>query len=136
MTRSQLIAVCAATALTLAAGGALAQDGPQTPLRPADAGGTWTLETKGADVCRLELSGEAVTAGVYGAKVPAACGDLVPAGVQGWAPTADGMALVGQGGARLIAFNRWSNSLFVSHRSSGEDIQLRRGGAVKPPPAP
>jgi hypothetical protein len=28
----------------------------------------------------------------------------------------------------VIAFNRWSNSLFVSHRASGADIQLRRGG--------
>jgi hypothetical protein len=27
----------------------------------------------------------------------------------------------------VIAFNRWSNSLFVSHRSSGVDIQLKRG---------
>ena len=133
MTRSHLIAACALTALAFAAAGAGAQDGAQTPLRPADAGGIWTLETKGADVCRLELSGAAVTVGVYGAKIPATCGDLVPAGVQGWAPTADGMALVGANGARLIAFNRWSNSLFVSHRSSGEDIQLRRGGAVKPP---
>ena len=133
MIRSNLIAACAVATFTLTAGDALAQDGAQTPLRPTDAGGTWTLETKGADVCRLELSGATVSAGVYGARVPATCGDLVPAGVQGWAPTADGMALVGSGGARLIAFNRWSNSLFVSHRSSGEDIQLRRGGAVKPP---
>ena len=136
MTRSKLIAACAVSALTLVAAQALAQDGAQTPLRPADAGGTWTLETKGADVCRLELSGVAVTAGVYGAKIPATCGDLVPAGVQGWAPTADGMALVGTGGARLIAFNRWSNSLFVSHRSSGEDIQLRRNAGSAKPPTP
>jgi len=27
----------------------------------------------------------------------------------------------------LAPFNRWSNSLFVSHRSSGVDVQLMRG---------
>ena len=26
-----------------------------------------------------------------------------------------------------MGFNRWSNSLFVAHRSSGVDVQLRRG---------
>ena len=45
----------------------------------------------------------------------------------GWAPTGDGMALTGSDGHVLIAFSRWSNSLFVSHRASGFDLQLRRG---------
>ena len=43
-------------------------------------------------------------------------------------PTKDGMQLIGADGQPVIAFHRWSNSLFVSHRSSGVDIQLRRGG--------
>jgi len=30
-------------------------------------------------------------------------------------------------GQPVIAFNRWSNSLFVSHRASGVDVQLKRG---------
>ena len=38
------------------------------------------------------------------------------------------MQLIDAGGQPLIAFHRWSNSLFVSRRSSGVDIQLRRGG--------
>jgi hypothetical protein len=33
----------------------------------------------------------------------------------------------------LASFNRWSNSLFVSHRSGGVDVQLMRGG---PHPTP
>jgi hypothetical protein len=122
--------ILAVAALTLTAAPALAQDGAQTPLRPADAAGTWTLESKGADICHLQLSARPVTSGVYAATVPANCGDLIPAGTRGWSPTADGMALVGDGGAQLIAFNRWSNSLFVSHRSSGEDIQLKRGASA------
>jgi len=81
MIRHLVLSACAAGALTLAvSASAAAQDGPQTPLRPADANGTWSLETKGANVCRLELSGATVTAGIYGVKVPATCGDLIPAG--------------------------------------------------------
>jgi hypothetical protein len=38
-----------------------------------------------------------------------------------------GRALIGSDGRSLIAFSRWSNSLFVSYRSGGVDIQLRRG---------
>ena len=52
---------------------------------------------------------------------------VIAAGVTGWATTPDGMALTGQGGAVLAPFNRWSNSLLVSHRSSGVDVQLMRG---------
>jgi hypothetical protein len=37
------------------------------------------------------------------------------------------MALTGVDGQVLAPFNRWSNSLFVSHRSSGVDVQLMRG---------
>jgi hypothetical protein len=37
------------------------------------------------------------------------------------------MNLVDASGQTLIGFGRWSNSLLVSHRSSGEDIQLERG---------
>ena len=40
----------------------------------------------------------------------------------------DGAALVDGQGQVLIDFNRWSNSLLVSHQSSGVDVQLRRGG--------
>ena len=69
--------------------------------------------------------GKAGDAGFLAATT-ASCGDALPGAVAGWAPTGDGMALTGTDGKVLIAFNRWSNSLFVSHRASGADLQLRR----------
>ena len=59
---------------------------------------------------------------------PATCGDVLATSPTGWQPTRDGMQLVSADGQPVIAFHRWSNSLFVSHRSSGVDVQLRRGG--------
>jgi hypothetical protein len=38
------------------------------------------------------------------------------------------MNLTGADGQVLVGFNRWSDSLLVSHPSSGVDVQLRRGG--------
>jgi hypothetical protein len=95
------------------------------PLTPAEAAGAWTVESQGRAICTVTLSGAKAGAG-YGAKA-AGCGEAIPGAPVAWRPTADGMALVGADGATLIAFNRWSNSLFVSHRGSGADIQLRRG---------
>jgi len=60
--------------------------------------------------------------------VPMACGNALPSNLVGWAPTADGMSLVGASGHSVMGFDRWSNSLLVAHRSSGVDLQLRRGG--------
>ena len=37
------------------------------------------------------------------------------------------MALTGADGQVLMRFDRWSNSLFVSRRTSGDDLQLMRG---------
>jgi hypothetical protein len=37
------------------------------------------------------------------------------------------MSLVDSDGQTVLGFSRWSNSLFVSHRSSGVDVQLKRG---------
>jgi hypothetical protein len=91
------------------------------PLSPAEAAGGWTVEAGGHVVCMLRLTAD------HGAAPAADCGDALPAGVTGWQATADGMALTGQGGQVLVPFNRWSNSLFVSHRSSGVDVQLMRG---------
>jgi hypothetical protein len=96
------------------------------PLTPAEAAGPWTVETQGRAICTVTLSGQKRGAG-YAAKATA-CGDTIPGSPVAWQPTSDGMALVGADGRTLIAFNRWSNSLFVSHRGSGADIQLRRGG--------
>ena len=97
------------------------------PLTPAEAAGAWKLSSAGTDICTVTLkAGKAGDAGFMAAAAPS-CGDALPTGVVGWAPTGDGMALTGTDGKVLIAFNRWSNSLFVSHRSSGADLQLRRG---------
>jgi len=96
------------------------------PLAPAEAAGAWKLSSAGTDICTVTLkAGKAGDAGFMAAATPS-CGDALPAGVSGWAPTGDGMALTGPDGKVLIAFNRWSNSLFVSHRASGADLQLRR----------
>jgi len=97
------------------------------PLTPAEAAGSWTLESGGHSICVVKLDATKTAAG-FGVQVPATCGDALPTGLVGWAPAAGGMSLVGADGAVLIGFSRWSNSLFVSHRSSGVDIQLKRGG--------
>ena len=108
---------------------ALARDQVGMPLAPADAAAQgWTLETRGHSICKVRLGAAAVSKGVYRADVPADCGQTLPAGVVGWRPVTDGAALVDGQGQVLIDFNRWSNSLLVSHRSDGVDIQLRRGG--------
>jgi hypothetical protein len=91
------------------------------PLSPAEAAGGWTVENGGHAICMLRLTAD------HGATPGQNCGDALPAGVTGWQPTAHGMALTGAGGQVLAPFNRWSNSLFVSHRSSGTDVQLMRG---------
>ena len=97
------------------------------PLAPAEAAGTWTVESGGHSICTVALSAEKAGAG-YGAKASGSCGDTLKGTPAAWTPTNDGMSLVDASGQSLIRFNRWSNSLFVSHTSSGVDIQLRRGG--------
>jgi hypothetical protein len=91
------------------------------PLVPAEAGGAWTLESGGHSVCVLTLGRDKTV------KAPAACAPDLTGNPTSWQPTTDGMQFIGADGQSLIAFSRWSNSLFVSHRSSGVDIQLRRG---------
>jgi hypothetical protein len=98
------------------------------PLSPADAAGAWTLESAGASICTVKLSAQKAGSAGFRVDAPAACDQVLPAGAVAWTPTADGMALNGSDGKVLIAFNRWSNSLFVSHRASGTDLQLKRGG--------
>ena len=120
--------IIAAGLAGLAASGsvAAAQDKPDNeagvPLAPAEAAGAWTVASAGKDLCVLTLGA------AHTVKAPATCGDALPSIPTGWQPTRDGMRLVGAGGQPVLAFHRWSNSLFVSHRASGVDIQLRRGG--------
>ena len=121
--RSWLIAAAA-----LAAMPAFAEDNQAgTPLAPAEAAGAWTVQTEGRDVCVLNLKPERAGSG-YAVNPPATCHDTLPGKPVAWQPTPDGMRLLAADGRPLIAFNRWSNSLFVAHRSSGFDVQLRRGG--------
>lgn len=96
------------------------------PLTPAEAAGAWTLESAGRNLCVLTL-GKARAGTGYAVQVPATCHEYIPGAPAAWRATPDGMALVDAGGQTLISFNRWSNSLFVSHRSSGVDVQLKRG---------
>ena len=119
MQTTTLFAAFAAIAL---AAPALAEDNQAgTPLSPAEAAGAWTVSSGGQDLCTLSLGADRTV------KAPATCADALPARPVAWEPTRAGMQLLAAGGAPVIAFNRWSNSLFVSHRASGTDIQLRRG---------
>jgi hypothetical protein len=97
-------------------------------LAPGEAAGSWTLESQGHSICVLKLGGEKAREGAYKVDAPANCGDALPTGVVGWTPSPHGMNLVDASGQTLIGFGRWSNSLLVSHQSSGDDVQLRRGG--------
>ena len=109
-------------ALSIGGGIALAADNEAgVPLTPAEAAGTWTVETGGHAICMIRLTANHL------AQPNGACGGALPDGVAGWAATSDGMALTAADGKVLAPFNRWSNSLFVSHRSSGTDVQLMRG---------
>jgi hypothetical protein len=111
----------AALAACAAAGSALAEDNEAgVPLTPAEAAGVWTLSTGGHDVCSLTLTA------AHGVKAGQGCAGLIGSPTA-WQPTSDGMALTG---GRTIGFHRWSNSLFVSRRETGLDVQLRRGGPV------
>ena len=92
-----------------------------TPLAPSEAAGAWTLESEGHSLCVMNLTKDGKV------RAETACAPVLPSQPAGWRPTADGMQLTGADGGQLIAFNRWSNSLFVSHRTSGADVQLKRG---------
>jgi hypothetical protein len=124
--RPFVAAAIAAVALGAAFAAAAADNQAGIPLDPKDAPGPWTVQSQGSAICVVRLSGRK-TAGGYGFSAEPRCGDAIPAGAAAWHPTADGMALTRADGADLIKFSRWSNSLFVSHRSSGTDLQLKRG---------
>ena len=96
------------------------------PLTPSEAGGAWTLESGGRNICVVTLGETRVGKG-YSAKAAPGCAGVLPGDPVAWQSTTDGMQLVGADGQTLIGFGRWSNSLFVSHQSSGVDIQLKRG---------
>jgi hypothetical protein len=122
MRRRTIAIVGSLAALGLGLGAALAADHEAgVPLTPQEAAGGWTVETGGHSICMVRLTAD------YGARADGTCSDALPAGVTGWKATSDGMALLGADGQVLVSFGRWSNSLFVSHRSGGTDVQLMRG---------
>ena len=125
-----LIPASVVAAIMLSASGVAvaADEEAGVPLAPTEAAGSWTLESQGRSICVLKLGAEKSGAGVYKVDAPGSCSGALPAGVVGWSPSPHGMNLVGGAGQPLIGFGRWSNSLLVSHQSSGEDVQLRRGG--------
>lgn len=109
-------------------GAAIAEDNQAgTPLVPAEAAGVWTLQSAGHAICTVTLKADKAGDAGFGLARDANCGEALPATAAGWSPTGDGMAINGSDGKVVLAFNRWSNSLFVSHRASGADLQLKRG---------
>ena len=123
MNALKIAAGLAVAGLLAAASSAAADDNEAgVPLTPAEAAGVWTVSSNGQDLCTLTLGAE------HTVKAGRSCADALPGNPTAWQPTKDGMELVGANGQGGVAFHRWSNSLFVSHRSSGVDIQLRRGG--------
>jgi hypothetical protein len=128
--KSLILGASLASVLAIAPMGiAMAADNEAgVPLTPAEAVGTWSVESGGHTLCTVKLGGETTRGGAYALQVPASCKGTLPDNLTGWTTTRDGMGLTGADGQTLIKFNRWSNSLFVSHTSSGVDVQLRRGG--------
>jgi hypothetical protein len=114
------------TLLALAAVAGLALPAAAQPARRGDVADAWQLQSHGHTVCRLTLSGRPTRAGPYGADIPEACREALPAGAAGWTPIPDGLALVAAYGAVLVAFERWSESLYVSSGAGAPDLQLAR----------
>jgi hypothetical protein len=130
----RMLAIAAGALALTAAGHALADAEAGVPLTPAEAAGAWTLESDGRGLCQITLGQARAKAmsTAFAARASEGCAGALPGAVAGWTPTADGMALVQPNGQTLISFGRWSNSLFVAHRSSGQDLQLQRGGMENP----
>jgi hypothetical protein len=123
-------------ASALVGGQAVAQDGlggshpeqANIPLKPADAAAQpWTLEHQGRSLCVVRLSDVRNSSGAFKVDISTGCGGSLPAGIAAWRPVTNGAAFVDADGRVLIDFERWSNSLLVADRSSGFDVQLRRG---------
>jgi hypothetical protein len=125
LTRAAILGV--AVLLSSASVAATEDNEAAVSLSPSEAAGAWTLETGGHSICVVKLGTQKLAGGAYKAEAPPNCGSDLPAGVAGWTPSAHGMDLVDADGRTLIGFGRWSNSLLVSHPSSGQDVQLRRG---------
>ncbi|HEY5409821.1 MAG TPA: AprI/Inh family metalloprotease inhibitor [Caulobacteraceae bacterium] len=123
---SPTLALAAALCFAAALPAIAADNEAGVPLAPGDAAGPWTLQSAGHTICVVHLSDQKTPAG-FGMSASPQCGAALPQGASGWRPTHDGLAFTGADGQEVMSFGRWSNSLFVSHRSSAEDVQLKRG---------
>ena len=120
--KTLLLTAAALAASLVTASTALAADNEAgVPLTPAEAAGPWTVSSEGQDLCTLTLGAD------HAVKSSSSCNSALSGSPKAWQATSDGVQLMGADGKQIMAFHRWSNSLFVSHRRSGEDIQLRRG---------
>ena len=90
--------------------------------RPSAPGALDTAETGGHAICVVRLTADHSAKVATIAETPHR---LAATGCVGHRRRR--LTLTGAGGQALAPFNRWSNSLFVSHRSSGVDVQLMRG---------
>ena len=116
-----------AAAAILFAGPALAFDREAgVPLRPAEAAGPWSLQSNGQTLCVLDLGRHRTSLG-YALRARGDCGGALNSQPIAWAPTSDGMRLVGPDGSTVLSFGRWSNSLFVTRIGGPTNLQLRRG---------
>jgi hypothetical protein len=116
-----------AGALLLLAGGAVAADHEAgVPLSPSEAAGAWSLQSNGQTLCVLDF-GRTRRARGFAVRARNNCAEALHGLPVAWAPTADGMRLLGADGATVMTFDRWSNSLLVSRIGSAGDLQLRRG---------
>ena len=107
--------------------GALVRDGVGLPLKVEDAvAGPWTLRTRGRTICALSLTARRAPNGVYDAEIPSDCAAELPAGVVGWKPVTDGMALVGADTSTLIDFNQWTPRDLVARRGGAPYLELTR----------
>ncbi|HEY5289783.1 MAG TPA: AprI/Inh family metalloprotease inhibitor [Caulobacteraceae bacterium] len=124
--RPLAIAAGLAATVFLAGQAAGADHEAGVPLTPSEAAGAWSLEQNGQTICTLDLGRQRAHEG-FSVRSRGTCGDALQAPPVAWAPTADGMKLVGADGQTVVAFGRWSNSLFVTSPGSGVSLQLRRG---------
>jgi len=125
--KSLIAGACAALAIGVAGAAFAACEEAGVPLSPSEAVGSWSLESAGHTLCVVKLGGEKASGG-YALQAAPDCQGALPGQPVAWTPTRDGVGLVDASGQTFIRFNRWSNSLFVSHQSSGVDVQLRRRG--------
>lgn len=130
MRMSVIAASLGAAAFYTAPSSALAADDHAVaPAAPADATGPWTLAADGRPICVLNLNKERVSRGSFALTVPLACGDALPNNLVAWAPSPNGVSLVGLVDGSVLGFSRISDGRLVSHRSSGGDLELQRGGS-------